>query len=238
MTPGSVETLAIFGATGNTGKYMIPKALARGFKVRAMARTPEKITEINDNLTVIQGDFANKAAIQETVQGADYVICAAGGRAGEKDYDEAMMTNFVKVLYETLSNNSCKVKVFLYQGGAATPTMGKDLPWRSKIFKYTLGWMLGLHPMFRDNVNVMKFMYEQESAVSFHTIHTRPGLLKEQQQQQQPEEKEQLLQGVEEAGSFVEVFVQGISFAALASFNLDALKDETLYGTCPYVRRL
>lgn len=218
------QTLALFGATGATGKHVLTKALAKGMKVRALVRTPSKVTETNTNLTVVQGDFADETAIKETVKGADYVICTAGGNISQKGYDSSMMTKFVKLLYKALEGSN--VKVFLYQGGAFTPAPGQSLPCGKVMLKYTLGYMIGLLPMIKDNNSVMDFIVEQKKSVPFKAIFTRPGLIKEEEEETKP------LHGSEEAGSFSE----GITFAGLAAFSLAALKDESLYGTYPFVR--
>jgi len=74
-----VETVAVFGGTGATGKHVVALALQKNYAVRMMCRNPDTV-EKKANLTVIEGDFENEAAIQETVQGAQYVICVAGGK--------------------------------------------------------------------------------------------------------------------------------------------------------------
>ena len=47
----------IFGATGGIGKWAVKYALQSGYHVTAYVRNPQKITETNENLTVIQGSF-------------------------------------------------------------------------------------------------------------------------------------------------------------------------------------
>ena len=62
----SEEVLAVFGATGQTGRHVVKIALEElGWKVKAMARTPSKLDIENDNLTIIQGDFSDREAIKK-----------------------------------------------------------------------------------------------------------------------------------------------------------------------------
>ena len=83
----SGETIALFGATGGTGKHFLSMALEAGYTVKIMVRTPSKITLTNNKLTVIEGDFFNKDAIQKTITGADYVVSLAGGPMTGKQAD-------------------------------------------------------------------------------------------------------------------------------------------------------
>lgn len=70
--------LAVFGATGGTGKQVVEKALADGHSVVAVARKPEAITTTHDALTVVKGDVLDKASVAAAITGADAVISAFG----------------------------------------------------------------------------------------------------------------------------------------------------------------
>ena len=45
--------IAVFGATGSSGQQLVKLALQKGYKVTVLARTPEKLTIKDKNLTVI-----------------------------------------------------------------------------------------------------------------------------------------------------------------------------------------
>lgn len=79
--------VAIFGATGKTGKLVLEKALALGWDVTALARTPGKLDEYQGKLRVVTGASDQPDAILETVRGADVVISAMG-------YGESTLTTF------------------------------------------------------------------------------------------------------------------------------------------------
>lgn len=214
------ETIAVFGATGATGKHVVAKALKAGYLVRVLARTPSKI-DSQSNLTIIKGTFADRGAIAQVVEGADYIVSCAGGVIGSKDYDDQMMTNFVKLLYQVLAETNSKVKVVLYQGGAFTLAPGEKSSFGKALMKLTAARMIGLLPMVKDNDSVCDFMTEQKSVVSFDMIYTRPGYL--------VEKDEKPLKASEESNMMAE-----ITFSGLASFTLAALKDKSLYGSYPY----
>ena len=74
--------IAVFGATGRTGRPLIEQALAAGFEVVALVRTPTKVSIQNDHLTLIQGDAMNPADVEKTVQGTDAVLSVLGQSKG------------------------------------------------------------------------------------------------------------------------------------------------------------
>jgi putative NADH-flavin reductase len=77
--------LTIFGSTGGTGKYLVQKALERGHKVVAFARTPSKLDMQHSNLTLIEGDARDADAVALAIQDADAVINAIGPTPGAPD---------------------------------------------------------------------------------------------------------------------------------------------------------
>lgn len=70
--------LAVFGASGRTGRPLVERALAEGHTVRALVRTPTKVGLQDARLELIQGDATDAAAVARTVQGADAVVSVLG----------------------------------------------------------------------------------------------------------------------------------------------------------------
>ena len=70
--------LAIFGATGPTGRLLVDKALAAGHDLAVYARDPGKVTATSPRLRVVQGSLTDTAAIARVVQGRDAVISLLG----------------------------------------------------------------------------------------------------------------------------------------------------------------
>ena len=59
--------LAVFGATGRTGRQLVEQALQAGHEVVALVRTPSRLTIQNPKLTVIQGHAMNPADVDKAV---------------------------------------------------------------------------------------------------------------------------------------------------------------------------
>ncbi|MDX1582847.1 MAG: SDR family oxidoreductase [Thermoanaerobaculia bacterium] len=71
--------IAIFGSTGGTGRELVGQALERGHDVRALARSPLKLSLLMDYVTVIRGDvLTDHDRIEKTVQQTEAVLVALG----------------------------------------------------------------------------------------------------------------------------------------------------------------
>ncbi|MDW0109907.1 NAD(P)-dependent oxidoreductase [Sporosarcina aquimarina] len=69
--------ISMFGGTGRVGSLMLKQLLENGHHVTALARNPEKVPQ-HPNLTVIQGDAKEAAAIASTILGSEVVVSALG----------------------------------------------------------------------------------------------------------------------------------------------------------------
>ena len=77
--------IAIFGATGETGRQLVEQALAAGHEVVAYVRNPSKLNTRHENLMIVQGKLTDQAMIEHAISGADAVISVLGPRGGSKD---------------------------------------------------------------------------------------------------------------------------------------------------------
>jgi putative NADH-flavin reductase len=70
--------VAIFGATGKTGRFVIEEALERGHRVVTLTRNPAKLDIEHRDLEVVTGDVLDPAAVEKTIIGQDAVISLLG----------------------------------------------------------------------------------------------------------------------------------------------------------------
>ena len=70
--------LALFGATGATGRCLVEQALAQGHEVTAFTRNPAALTLRHERLVVVQGDVLDAGQVQVAVAGKEAVLCALG----------------------------------------------------------------------------------------------------------------------------------------------------------------
>jgi len=71
--------VAITGATGFFGRYIVSAFATRGWRVRILARQPIDHPQLAGlQLDVVSGDLSNKQALRVLVDGADAIVHAAG----------------------------------------------------------------------------------------------------------------------------------------------------------------
>jgi nucleoside-diphosphate-sugar epimerase len=98
--------VVIFGATGGIGKGALKYALEKGNEVTAFVRSPQKVKEQHERLTLFKGDVTNREDYMNALKGQDAVIwCIGMPIQGIKDFTtveahkyliEAMQANGVK----------------------------------------------------------------------------------------------------------------------------------------------
>jgi putative NADH-flavin reductase len=67
----------VLGATGGTGRLIVSHAVARGYTVTALVRSPDKGQALN-GATLVVGDARDETAVRNAVTGQDAVISALG----------------------------------------------------------------------------------------------------------------------------------------------------------------
>ncbi|MBL9046593.1 MAG: NAD(P)H-binding protein [Tabrizicola sp.] len=70
--------LALFGATGPSGKAVLAEAQRRGHQVTVLARDPARVSLEQGKVRVVRGDARDPAAVAETLRGADAVVQTLG----------------------------------------------------------------------------------------------------------------------------------------------------------------
>uniref|UniRef100_A0A7S4VSU2 NAD(P)-binding domain-containing protein n=1 Tax=Alexandrium monilatum TaxID=311494 RepID=A0A7S4VSU2_9DINO len=84
-------TVAIIGGTGKTGKWAVKGALVRGYSVRMLGRSPDKVgtilqelfpekgkEELLKEVTVVQGSVTDQAKLTDLFNGADVILSFLG----------------------------------------------------------------------------------------------------------------------------------------------------------------
>ena len=84
--------LAIFGATGATGRELVQQALDAGHSLTCLVREPA-VAKLPAKVKQVQGDVRDAAAVERVIQGSDAVLSALGSRSLKKSdlLDRAMV---------------------------------------------------------------------------------------------------------------------------------------------------
>ena len=96
--------IAVFGATGGIGKFVVKHALEKGYEVNAYVRNPQKLQIENKNLKVFVGQVSDYDKIKETIAGCDAVIIALeiSMKFGYEDTSSIIAhKNIIKAMKET-----------------------------------------------------------------------------------------------------------------------------------------
>lgn len=97
--------LAIFGATGGTGRQLIEQGLAAGHEITALARTPAKLGLQNPHLTLVEGNVLNADQVMATVVGAEVVLSALGT---SNENPDGMLPNGMKNILQAMKQHRVK----------------------------------------------------------------------------------------------------------------------------------
>ena len=72
------KKLTVIGATARSGRVIIAQALAAGYEVTGLARSPEKFGYEHKNLTLVKGDVRDVESLKAALSGDEVVICMVG----------------------------------------------------------------------------------------------------------------------------------------------------------------
>jgi putative NADH-flavin reductase len=71
-----IKKILLFGATGRLGRLIMLEALARGFEIVALVRSPEKIATKSPSLLVARGTPENKSDVAKAFEDCDAILSA------------------------------------------------------------------------------------------------------------------------------------------------------------------
>lgn len=146
MTHTSDKTVALTGATGFLGRYLIKTLVKRGYHVRALTRRPQTN---QPGVTWIQGDVRLPESLDALAIGADIFIHAAG-LTKALNLDEFRSVNKMGSWHALQAAKHSKVKKFIMVSSMAAREPGLSHYARSKMegdhaltsFKWPFDWMI------------------------------------------------------------------------------------------------
>ena len=118
-----MKSIALFGATGQTGQKFLEVAINLGYEVKALVRDRTKIKNISPKLTVFEGDVLNQQDVIKVVDGTDIVVSLFGHVKGSPEW---LQTNGTKNIISAMQKNSVERIISLSGGGLPFPE--KDKP--------------------------------------------------------------------------------------------------------------
>lgn len=97
--------IALFGATGGTGRQVLEQAVRAGHQVTALVREPAKLGQTPAGVTVVTGNVLQPPAVDQVVAGADAVICSLGNTSNNPDM---VVTNGTRHIIDAMQRHNVR----------------------------------------------------------------------------------------------------------------------------------
>lgn len=117
--------IAVFGASGRTGRPLVAQALEEGHAVTALVRDPARLDLAHGRLRLVRGDVADPERVAEVVRGQDAVLVALG--PGPQSPPEAL-TEGIRRIIAAMRENGVQRVVAVSGAGIDVPGDRKRLP--------------------------------------------------------------------------------------------------------------
>jgi putative NADH-flavin reductase len=204
--------LAVFGATGRTGRPLVTQALERGHEVVAFARSPDSLDIDHEQLTVVAGDAYTGEGVAEAVDGADAVVSVLGqSKNGPDDLLSVAGDHVIEAMAEA------GVDRFVTLVGAGVRTEGERISMTGRVMGGLLRLLSGA--VLRDAATHVDSV--RESDLDWTVVRV-------------PRLSEDAGRGDYRAGDLA-LGVEAIPRADVARFILDCLDDDRYLRELPKV---
>ena len=118
--------IAIFGASGATGRLLTERCLAAEYEVAALLRRPATFA-LREQVRVVEGSAFNVEAVRRTVEGADVVLSALGARSLRR---EDVLERAVPLIVEAMQQSGVRRIIALGSAGTKDDSLKKQPAWR------------------------------------------------------------------------------------------------------------
>lgn len=116
--------VALFGATGKTGPYLIREGLERGFEVTVFARTSTSFE--NPDVRIIRGELTDMNCLQAAIRGSDAVLSGLG--PAKMPHPKGLpITRATEAIISAMKREHVKRLIAVSTGTAVDPGDGFDL---------------------------------------------------------------------------------------------------------------
>ena len=149
--------LAVFGATGGTGKEFVRQALDSGHEITALIHQTD--IDEQDNLEIIKGDVRDYEDVEKVVEGSDAVVSMIGSEIGGRPVCAEGVTNMI----EAMGNHGISRLIVESAYGAGQPRKG--------IYPFILRLMI--RPLIKDKEDMEERL--ERSDLNYTVV--RPSIL-------------------------------------------------------------
>lgn len=123
--------ITILGATGQVGKAVLAEALKQGYQVKVLVRSPEKLGDLKEKVSIIKGNLLDRSSVEKVLQGSNAVINAAGGVKEPEQFNK--FQKIAEILTENM--NAQGITRLINISGAVTNLPDEELEFKRKFMK-------------------------------------------------------------------------------------------------------
>ncbi len=109
--------IAIFGASGATGRHVVDQALEAGHEVKVLVRNPAAFSVRHPRLEVVVGDVRRAGRVDDVVRGQDAVISALG--TNRRRGPVSVTSDGARVILKAMEKHGVRRLVVMSAHGAA-----------------------------------------------------------------------------------------------------------------------
>ncbi len=149
--------ISILGATGQVGKATLKAALSRGYQVKVLVRSPEKLGDLKEQVTIVEGNLLNSASVEQALTGSVAVVNAAGGVKEPGQYEKFQKIGYIL----TDKMNELKIKRLVNISGAVMALPGEPLNLKRKLMKVFVN--LAFKPMKQAQDGILPMIITNEN---------------------------------------------------------------------------
>jgi putative NADH-flavin reductase len=124
--------VAIFGASGATGRLLTSRCFEAGHQITALLRHPETFP-LRVAVRAVHGSAFDPSAVAETIEGADVVLSALGANSLKK---EDVLERAVPLIVAAMQQQGVRRLIVLGSGGAKSGALDKQPAWRRWIVEH------------------------------------------------------------------------------------------------------
>ena len=114
----AVSKIAVFGATGLTGRHVVEQALARGHEVVALVRDPSRLALDHPCLRVMGGSPISMSDVELCVRGASAVIHCLGIGGKGNGQSTTLISESVQLVLTAMNQHGVQRIVCMSNVGA------------------------------------------------------------------------------------------------------------------------
>jgi len=206
--------VALIGATGKAGSYLLKTLLNQGYTVKALIRNPSSYNYLHPNLEIVRGDIKDLETANELIKNCGVVISALGQAKDEPLIASVAAQNIIKAM------NKQQIKRYIFLTG-----LNIDVPGDKKSMKTVQAstWMKETFPVF---------VADKEKAFEIVKISGLDWTMVRLPWIEQTDEVRNLTVSLEDSPG------EKISTTDLAHFLIDQILETDFIGKAPFVASL